>query len=139
MELFIRVIDGQAFEHPIIGDNFRDAFPNIDTENLPEGFARFTRYPQPLIGPYEVYQGVSYERDETGNFCDIHHVRNMTDEEKLEKQNSVKLAWQQVNGFPSWNLDEVTCTMQPPVAYPDDGNVYKWDETTTSWLPVSSS
>lgn len=139
MELFIRVINGQAFEHPIVKDNFQQAFPDIDIENLPENFARFTRYPQPLIGPYEVYQGVTYERDETGGFCDVHHVRNMTDQEKLEKQNNIKAEWQQINGFPSWVLDEETCTMQPPVAYPDDGNNYKWNEPTTSWLLITSS
>ena len=43
MELFIRVKDGQAFEHPILGDNFRQAFPNINVNNLPSEFARFER------------------------------------------------------------------------------------------------
>ena len=35
--------------------------------------------------------------------------------------------------FNSWTLDEVTCNWQPPVEMPDDGNVYNWNEETTSW------
>ena len=30
MRLFIQIRDGQPFEHPIIEDNFREAFPDID-------------------------------------------------------------------------------------------------------------
>ena len=43
MELFIRLVNGEPFEHPIMGDNFREAFPHIDTDNLPSEFARFLR------------------------------------------------------------------------------------------------
>jgi hypothetical protein len=36
--------------------------------------------------------------------------------------------------FPSWTLVETTCQWTAPVAYPGDGNMYSWDETTTSWV-----
>lgn len=36
--------------------------------------------------------------------------------------------------FPSWVLDEDTCLWGPPVAYPDDGQSYRWDEETTTWV-----
>ena len=35
--------------------------------------------------------------------------------------------------YPSWVLNEETCRWKAPVAYPDDGNPYNWDEDTTSW------
>jgi hypothetical protein len=35
--------------------------------------------------------------------------------------------------YASWTLNETTCLWEPPVAMPDDGNLYVWDETTTSW------
>lgn len=35
--------------------------------------------------------------------------------------------------FESWILNETTCLWEAPVAYPTDGQRYKWDETTTSW------
>lgn len=47
MELFIQIKDGQPFEHPIHGANFRAAFPDIDVNNLPPNFARFIRIPKP--------------------------------------------------------------------------------------------
>ena len=28
-------------------------------------------------------------------------------------------------------------TWQPPVAYPSDGNKYKWDESSVSWVLIS--
>ena len=55
MDLIIRVKDGQPFEHPIFLDNFVQAFPDVDVNNLPPEFAKFTRYPAPQLGPYEVY------------------------------------------------------------------------------------
>ena len=35
--------------------------------------------------------------------------------------------------FDSWTLNENTCLWEPPVAYPDDGQGYVWNEDTTSW------
>ena len=36
--------------------------------------------------------------------------------------------------FNSWTLNETTCIWEAPTAYPDDGNIYYWDEDTTSWV-----
>ncbi len=38
--------------------------------------------------------------------------------------------------YPSWSLDE-NYVWQPPTPYPDDGNLYEWDEATTSWVEVT--
>ena len=35
--------------------------------------------------------------------------------------------------FPSWTLDEETCLWDAPVAYPTDGGLYIWNESTQSW------
>jgi hypothetical protein len=35
--------------------------------------------------------------------------------------------------FESWLLNQETLLWEPPVAYPDDGNMYIWDEATKSW------
>jgi len=35
--------------------------------------------------------------------------------------------------FNSWTLNETTCQWEAPVAYPEDGERYIWNETTTSW------
>ena len=39
--------------------------------------------------------------------------------------------------FPSWNISAPTWTWQPPIPYPTDGQDYKWDEATTSWVLVT--
>jgi hypothetical protein len=39
--------------------------------------------------------------------------------------------------YPSYTLDESTNVWQPPVAYPDDGKQYDWDEATTNWVEVT--
>ena len=134
MELYIRVQNGQPFEHPIFGDNFHQAFPDVDVNNLPPEFAKFTRVEPPAMGVYEVYEGVTYERNEDG-FVDVHHVRPMTAEEITAKQNTLKDAWAQ-HGHASWAFDEATATFTPPIAYPTDGKVYRWDEPTLSWVEL---
>ena len=40
--------------------------------------------------------------------------------------------------YPSWSLNEDTCLWESPVAYPDDGKQYQWNEETTSWDLTSS-
>ena len=36
--------------------------------------------------------------------------------------------------YPSWTLVEATCQWEAPTAYPDDGEMYQWDEDTTAWV-----
>jgi len=36
--------------------------------------------------------------------------------------------------YPSWTFDEETLLWCPPIPYPEDGNKYRWDEETTSWV-----
>jgi hypothetical protein len=35
--------------------------------------------------------------------------------------------------YPSWTLNEDTCLWEAPVDYPDDGNMYTWNETDQQW------
>jgi hypothetical protein len=39
--------------------------------------------------------------------------------------------------FPSWTLDETTCRWQAPIAAPDNGKPYNWDEETKTWVEVN--
>lgn len=38
--------------------------------------------------------------------------------------------------YASWTLNEDSCLWEAPVAYPDDGKMYQWDEDTTNWVEV---
>jgi hypothetical protein len=42
-------------------------------------------------------------------------------------------AFYQQQPYPSWTLKEETCTWQPPVPFPRDGNYYLWNEDTKQW------
>ena len=39
--------------------------------------------------------------------------------------------------FASWLLNEDTCLWNAPVAMPEDGKRYTWNEATTAWVEVS--
>ena len=128
MELFIRVDEsGNAVGHPILGDNFREAFPHIDTENLPPEFSKFVRVPCPELGVYEALEGwetgqvfPTYHKI-NGVFTDVWPVRQMTDAEKTEKQQNIKSFFAlryQAENWAAWVFDEATCTMKPPIPRP---------------------
>ena len=87
-ELYIQIRDGQPYEHPIFGENFRQVFPDVDLDNLPpDRFARFIRVEPPVLGEYEVYEGVSYQwRGDVVK--DVHHVRPMNNIERAAKDRS---------------------------------------------------
>ena len=36
--------------------------------------------------------------------------------------------------FNSWVLNEDTCQWTSPTPYPDDGDIYTWNELNTSWV-----
>lgn len=36
--------------------------------------------------------------------------------------------------YASWVLDEATCQWKAPVDAPTDGQMYSWNEATTSWV-----
>lgn len=40
--------------------------------------------------------------------------------------------------YASWTLNVDTCLWDAPVAYPDDGKQYTWDEATTNWVEVNN-
>jgi len=137
MELYIRIVDGQPFEHPILGDNFRQVFPEIDTNNLPPEFARFVRVAPPSIGVYETLN-VTYELID-GAYTDIYQVAPMTAQQKSDLQNAVKADWAANGLYPSWVFNEDTCVFEAPTAMPIDSKRYRWDESTISWVEVPAT
>lgn len=38
--------------------------------------------------------------------------------------------------YPSWTLNVTSYLWEAPVARPDDGNLYAWNEETTSWESI---
>jgi len=137
MDFFIQIDEnGQAKEHPIVGDNFRQAFPHIDINNLPSNFARFERVPAPIRAPYEKNHRTSYQKRSDGVWADTYACDPMTSEEIVVLQDQVKAAFAANAGFASWVFNETTCMFDPPVPYPNDGKNYRWNESTTNWAEI---
>jgi hypothetical protein len=41
-----------------------------------------------------------------------------------------------IRPFPSWILNETFVIWEPPIPRPNDGNKYRWDEDSLSWVPL---
>ena len=41
--------------------------------------------------------------------------------------------------YSSWTLNEDTCLWEAPVAYPDDGEVYQWNISTSNWEMIGEN
>ena len=116
-------------------DNLKQAFPEMDLNNLPETFARFERVAPAMLGVYEISEGSTYEWVD-GVVKDVHHRRAMTLEERTAKQDALKEHWK-TRGLDSWVFDEESCTYQPPIPYPDESKLFRWDEATISWIEIN--
>lgn len=51
---------------------------------------------------------------------------------------SVRDAFIPPKPYVSWTLNETTCRWQAPVAMPNDGKPYRWDEASLSWKPINT-
>ena len=71
---------------------------------------------------YPVWKQTSYNNNFRKNFAGI----GMTYDEDRD-------AFIPRKPFPSWILNETTCRWEAPVAYPNDGQTYIWNETIKTW------
>ena len=39
--------------------------------------------------------------------------------------------------FESWILDEFSCLWNPPISYPNDGKMYRWNEDILNWQEIN--
>lgn len=134
MRLFIRLKNGQPFEHPIFEHNFVEAFPDIDLNALPENFAEFIRVPVKELDTFEVHVETKYEW--SGSFVtDVHYYRPMTEEEKAVKIEELKNMPHPAN----WVWNETLFTWQPPPKpdMPSTGGPWRFDLETYKWVIAS--
>ena len=75
-----------------------------------------------LYGTRDVWKQTSYNGTIRKNFAGI----GFTYDESRD-------AFIPPKPFNSWTLNETTCLWEAPVAYPDDGQAYEWNETTKQW------
>ena len=75
-----------------------------------------------LVGDSFLWVQTSYNKNFRKNFAGIGDTYDKTRDAFIPPK-----------PYPSWTLVEDTCQWTAPVAYPDDGKTYDWDEDTTSW------
>lgn len=147
--LYIKVDENNVhIGHPRFENNLRKVFPDHDfDQGPPEGHMLFERSEPPRLGVYQKFDetiggniaiafdhnGLEYKIVD-GVYKDVWHVLDMSDDEISAKQQARKEEWASNGDFASWVFDEEICDFVPPVAYPEDGQVYEWDEDTTSWV-----
>ena len=86
---------------------------------------------------YNTRGGVHYQADNTPS----------ADQSKAFRKNYAGLGYTYDAGrdafippkpYASWVLNETTCLWEAPVAYPDDGGRYTWDEDAGAWVEVAA-
>ena len=75
-----------------------------------------------LYNTRDVWKQTSYNGNIRKNFAGIGYTYDQTRDAFIPKK-----------PFNSWILNETTCLWEAPVAYPDDGEKYTWNEKTTTW------
>ena len=71
----------------------------------------------------ETFKGESQRK----NFAGIGYHYNMTYDAFIPPKS-----------YPSWALNEDSCQWEAPIAYPEDGKYYTWDELNQEWAEVAS-
>ena len=75
-----------------------------------------------LYGTRDVWKQTSYNGNIRKNFASIGY-----------SYDQARDAFIPPKPFNSWTLDEDTCLWEAPVAKPDDGQIYQWNETDQQW------
>jgi hypothetical protein len=75
-----------------------------------------------LYGTRDVWKQTSYNGNIRKNFAGVGYSYDQTRDAFIPPK-----------PFNSWVLNEDTCLWEAPVAYPDDGQIYRWNETDQQW------
>ena len=121
MSHFAKVIDGIVQQVIVAEQDFIDSGAVGDSNNWVQTsyntrggvhYAPNSNTPDDGVPLRKNYAGVGYTYDETRD------------------------AFIAPKPYPSWTLVEESCLWEAPVAYPDDGKRYLWDEDITNWKKV---
>ena len=75
-----------------------------------------------LYGTRDTWKQTSYNGNIRKNFAGIGYTYDQTRDAFIPPK-----------PFTSWILNEDTCLWEAPVAHPDDGQNYEWNESTKQW------
>ena len=108
-------INGKVIEvTKVNNESLKDA-NGVEQENIGIDFlTKLTGYP--------IWKQTSYNNNFRKNFAGIGYTYDEDRDAFIPKK-----------PFNSWVLNEDTCRWEAPVAYPNDGQDYKWNETIQNW------
>ena len=123
MAHFAKVVDGKVSQvivaEPEFFDTFVDSSPGewIQTSYNTRGGVHYGQdgNPDDGVALRKNYAGIGFSYDRT------------------------KDAFIPPQPFNSWVLDEESCLWNAPVAMPDDGRVYRWNEEITNWEEIPAA
>ena len=78
-----------------------------------------------LYGTRDVWKQTSYNGNIRKNFAGIGFTYDQTRDAFIPPK-----------PYNSWVLNETTCLWEAPVVYPDDAQVYKWNEINQQWEAI---
>ena len=122
MSHFAKVLDGKVIQIIVAEKEFFDTFVDSSPGNW-------------IQTSYNTHGGIHYDSNTNepdngialrANYAGIGYI--------YDAINDVFYAPQP---YPSWTISAPTWIWNPPVAYPNDGQTYKWDEPTTSWIETT--
>lgn len=130
MNLVIKIENGEPVNHPILEENLRTLIPDLDIDNLPEGYARFVRKPYPELDNLKMVERTNYVIDPVLStqinkvWTDEYIIRDLTEEEMLELvDNETKL-----------RNEKMAKDSNAPYPAPEDGNLYVWSSRLNQWI-----
>lgn len=94
---------------------------------FPESEAVGTAFCQSLFGEHTAWKQTSYNASFRKNYAGMGFIYD-----------GVLDAFIAPKPYPSWLLNTNTAQWEPPVQYPHDGKMYRWDEDTLSWVEVTN-
>jgi hypothetical protein len=121
MAHFAKVLDGTVIDvivaEPEFFETFRDTSPGtwIQTSYNTRGGVHY----DPATGEPSADQSKALRKNYAGTGFSYNHILD---------------AFIPSKPYQSWVLNEETCLWEAPSSPPNDGNKYKWNETTLSWV-----
>jgi hypothetical protein len=138
MNLYIEIENGQTKNHPAFEDNLIQAFGSV-----PENWEAFVRVEKPQTTLYEVLDiAESGYKKVDGVWKDVWVVRQMTESEKVDYQNTYKTSWAALpnrENFSAWVFDETTCKYQPPITRPEPDQIKLDAGIRTVWCGADNN
>ena len=115
-----KVIEVQSVVNEVLHDSNGIEQENIGVDFLTKltGWAIWKQTSYNTKGGVHLYGGTPFRK----NFAGIGYTYDETRDAFIPPK-----------FFNSWILNEDTCLWNAPVAYPQDNNIYKWNETNLNW------